>query len=44
MGAVKAYPYSNKQNETVYFYTDNDSNSRPLFQSRNQDVADAGIG
>ena len=25
MGAVKAYPYSNKPNETVYFYTDTDS-------------------
>ena len=25
MGAVKADPYDNKRNETMYFYTDNDS-------------------
>ena len=25
MGAVKAYPYSNKRNETMYFYTANNS-------------------
>ena len=30
MGAVKAYPYSNKRNETVYFYTANDSKLGPL--------------
>jgi len=30
MGAVKADPYDNKRNETMYFYTDNDSNSRQL--------------
>ena len=30
MGAVKAYPYSNKRNETVYFYTSNDSQGQPL--------------
>ena len=30
MGAAKADPYDNKRNETMYFYTDNDSNSRQL--------------
>ncbi len=30
MGAVKAYPYSNKRNETVYYYTENDSKSQAL--------------
>jgi len=30
MGAVKADPYDNKRNETMYFYTDNDSDSRQL--------------
>ena len=30
MGAVKAYPYSNKRNETVYFYTANDTQGQPL--------------
>jgi hypothetical protein len=30
MGAVKADPYDNKRNETMYFYTDNDSNSQQL--------------
>ena len=30
MGAVKAYPYSNKRNETVYYYTENDSKSTAL--------------
>ena len=30
MGSVKAYPYSNKRNETVYFYTANDSKLQPL--------------
>ena len=30
MGSVKAYPYSNKRNETVYFYTSNDSKSQSL--------------
>jgi hypothetical protein len=29
-GAVKADPYDNKRNETVYFYTDNDSQLRQL--------------
>ena len=29
-GAVKAYPYSNKRNETVYFQTGNDSQLKPL--------------
>ena len=38
MGAVKAYPYSNKQNETVYFYTDNDSNMRPLMGTSTYEV------
>ena len=38
MGAVKAYPYSNKQNETVYFYTDNDSNMRPLMGKSTYEV------
>lgn len=30
MGAVKADPYDNKRNETMYFYTDNDSELRQL--------------
>ena len=30
MGAVKAYPYSNRRNETMYFYTSNDSQMQPL--------------
>ena len=30
MGAVKADPYDNKRNETMYFYTDNNSNSQQL--------------
>ena len=30
MGAVKAYPYSNKANETVYFYTSTNSELRQL--------------
>ena len=30
MGAVKAYPFSNKRNETMYFYTANDSKLQPL--------------
>ena len=30
MGAVKADPYDNKRNETMYFYTDNDTNSQQL--------------
>ena len=30
MGAVKAYPYSNRRNETVYFYTENDTQEQPL--------------
>ena len=34
MGAVKAYPYSNKRNETVYFYTANDSKCSRLWASR----------
>jgi hypothetical protein len=29
-GAVKADPYDNKRNETMYFYTDNDSQLRQL--------------
>jgi len=29
-GAVKADPYDNKRNETMYFYTDNDSELRQL--------------
>src|SRR5271166_4682731 len=29
-GAVKADPYDNKRNETMYFYTDDDSKSHPL--------------
>jgi hypothetical protein len=29
-GAVKADPYDNKRNETTYFYTDDDSQSRHL--------------
>jgi hypothetical protein len=29
-GAVKADPYDNKRNETMYFYTDNDSQSQQL--------------
>jgi hypothetical protein len=29
-GAVKADPYDNKRNETMYFYTDDDSQSRQL--------------
>jgi len=28
MGAVKADPYDNKRNETMYFYTDSDSNAQ----------------
>ena len=30
MGAVKADPYDNKRNETMYFYTDNDTGLRQL--------------
>ena len=30
MGAVKADPYDNKRNETMYFYTDNDSKLQQL--------------
>ena len=30
MGAVKADPYDNKRNETMYFYTDNDTQSQQL--------------
>ena len=30
MGAVKAYPYSNKSNETVYLYTEEDTQGQPL--------------
>ena len=30
MGALKAHPYDNKRNETMYFYTDNDSKSQQL--------------
>jgi hypothetical protein len=30
MGAVKADPYDNKRNETMYFYTDTDSQLRQL--------------
>ena len=30
MGAVKAYPYSNRRNETVYLYTTNDTQGQPL--------------
>jgi hypothetical protein len=30
MGAVKADPYDNKRNETMYFYTDNDTQSKQL--------------
>jgi hypothetical protein len=29
-GAVKADPYDNKRNETMYFYTDNDSQGKQL--------------
>ena len=29
-GAVKADPFDNKRNETMYFYTDNDSQSQQL--------------
>ena len=34
MGAVKAYPYSNKRNETVYFYTDTDTQRSRWWASR----------
>ena len=34
MGAVKADPYDNKRNETMYFYTDNDTNCSSLWASR----------
>ena len=30
MGAVKAYPYSNRRNETMYYYTSNDSQMQPM--------------
>jgi len=30
MGAVKADPYDNKRNETMYFYTDNDTQLQQL--------------
>jgi hypothetical protein len=30
MGSVKADPYDNKRNETMYFYTDNDTQSKQL--------------
>jgi hypothetical protein len=29
-GAVKADPYDNKRNETMYFYTDNDTQLQQL--------------
>ena len=38
MGAVKAYPYSNRRNETVYFYTSNDSQSQPLVGTSSYEV------
>ena len=38
MGAVKAYPYSNKRNETVYFYTANDSKLQPLVGKSSYEV------
>ena len=33
-GAVKADPYDNKRNETMYFYTDNDTQLQQLSVSR----------
>jgi hypothetical protein len=36
--AVKAYPYSNKQNETVYFYTANDSQLQQLVGESSYEV------
>ena len=33
-GAVKADPYDNKRNETMYFYTDNDTQLHSLSASR----------
>ena len=38
MGAVKAYPYSNKRNETMYFYTANDSKLQPLVGKSSYEV------
>ena len=38
MGVMKAYPYSNKRNETVYFYTANNSKLRPLVGKSSYEV------
>ncbi len=38
MGAVKAYPYSNKRNETVYFYTSNDTHGQKLVGESSYEV------
>ena len=38
MGAVKAYPYANKRNETVYFYTANDSKLQQLVGKSSYEV------
>ncbi len=38
MGAVKAYPYSNKSNETIYFQAANDSQLQPLVGKSSYEV------
>ena len=38
MGAVKAYPYSNKANETIYFQAANDSQLQPLVGKSSYEV------
>ncbi len=38
MGAVKADPYDNKRNETMYFYTDNDSQLQQLVGKSSYEV------
>jgi hypothetical protein len=37
-GAVKADPYDNKRNETMYFYTDNDTRSQQLVGKSSYEV------
>jgi hypothetical protein len=40
-GAVKADPYDNKRNETMYFYTDNDAQTQQLVGTlTDQSIAD----
>jgi len=38
-GAVKADPYDNKRNETMYFYTDDDTNLQTSAKTLNSPVS-----